>query len=235
MTPTDPDLATTVFVNALQVAVLVGQTSSVDAALDAFAALVETIPSGLGPHHLVLLRAALIVHFSRLVPAFAAREAPVILDALSNAFSNPDLREAFRDVVSVLRETAGQLRDRQNPADPRVIDALDYIRAHCTEHPLLLTTVARGARTSRWHLEKLLKRHTGKTFREVLLEVRIEKASALLKCGTLSIKEVAGHLGYSYASDLTRDFKKAAGVSPREWRRRHIRLPARASYLCPLE
>jgi AraC-like DNA-binding protein len=231
MTPTDPDLATTVFVNALQVAVLVGQTGSVDGGLDAFAALVETIPTGLGPHHLLLLRAVLIVHFWRWIRAVAARDAPVILDALSNAFSNPDLRAAFRDVLGVIRERAGRLRERKNPTDPRVIDALAYIRAHCAEHPLLLTTVARGARASRWHLEKLLKKHTGKTFREVLLEARMEKAAALLECGNLSVKEVAGRLGYSYASDLTRDFKKAAGVSPREWRRLHTRLPARASCL----
>ena len=42
----------------------------------------------------------------------------------------------------------------------------------------------------------------------------MSKAATLLADGRLSVKEISNHLGYSYAQDFSRDFKRLYGVSP---------------------
>ncbi len=49
-------------------------------------------------------------------------------------------------------------------------------------------------------------------------ELRLEKAKRLLLNSALSIKEVRTHIGYSDASDFTRDFKKKYGAAPSHYR-----------------
>lgn len=67
------------------------------------------------------------------------------------------------------------------------------------------------------YISALLHRELGKTFSEILLEQRMEKATALLKGTNLSIEEIALMLGYSNSSNFYKAFREYFGQSPREY------------------
>ena len=63
----------------------------------------------------------------------------------------------------------------------------------------------------------VLPEETGRTFSELLLEKRMERAAILLKGTTLPIEEIAAMLGYSNSSNFYKAFKRYYGFSPREY------------------
>ena len=75
-------------------------------------------------------------------------------------------------------------------------------------------------RVDLYSLERLIKRHTGKTFRSLLQEKRLSQACYLLDNTTLPIAEVAVLIGYENNSFFHRLFRRRFGMSPREYRLR---------------
>ncbi len=98
--------------------------------------------------------------------------------------------------------------------------ALDYIREHSAEK-LRLTEVAEQVYVSQWHLSKLIGRHTGKTFSDILNGARIEKSKELLKDPSLRICDVAELVGFQDLAHFSRVFKKMTGMSANEYRNSH--------------
>ena len=101
-----------------------------------------------------------------------------------------------------------------------VRQARAYIAQHCAEK-LSLQDVADHCFISHWHLSKLLNRHLGQTFYDVLNAERMQRAKELLEDPALRISEVAGRVGYADTAHFSRVFKKLEGTSPGEWRNRH--------------
>lgn len=67
------------------------------------------------------------------------------------------------------------------------------------------------------YISTLLKREIGKSFSDILLELRMDRAVALLKGTTLSVEDVAYMLGYSNSSNLHKAFREYFHCSPREY------------------
>ena len=70
------------------------------------------------------------------------------------------------------------------------------------------------------YVSAFLRRETGRTFSEILLEERMERAVLLLENTTLSIEEIAAMLGYSNNSNFYKAFKEFYGKTPREYTQR---------------
>ena len=83
-----------------------------------------------------------------------------------------------------------------------------------------------GSRRSERTLQRRLKAE-GHTFAALLDEVRETLAKRYLLEPSLATSEVAFLLGYSEPSAFHRAFKRWAGESPTEYRRRHAPSPAR--------
>lgn len=98
-----------------------------------------------------------------------------------------------------------------------VNNALAYIQEHYREK-LTLTDVAERIYVSQWHLSKLLNKHTGHTFSELLNNVRIEEAKGLLKDPALRIGDIAEEVGFLDMAHFSRVFKKMTGVSANQYR-----------------
>lgn len=101
-----------------------------------------------------------------------------------------------------------------------VKNALEYIRENSQEK-LRLADVADQVYVSQWHLSKLLNRHTGKTFSDILNGARMEKARELLKDPSLRICDVAEMVGFQDLAHFSRVFKKMEGMSANEYRNTH--------------
>lgn len=104
--------------------------------------------------------------------------------------------------------------EKPAPAAGGVIDmALRYITAH--PETVTLGELANHLAYNATYISALLKNETGKTFSELVLEKRMERAVFLLKGTTLSIEEIAAMLGYGNQSNFYKAFKKYYGVTPR--------------------
>ena len=98
-----------------------------------------------------------------------------------------------------------------------VSNAVQYMQEHFREK-IILPEVAEKIYVSQWHLSKLLNRHMGKNFSEVLNSIRIEKAKELMKDPSLRLADIAEMVGFLDVAHFSRVFKKLTGVSAGEYR-----------------
>ncbi len=68
------------------------------------------------------------------------------------------------------------------------------------------------------YLSGLLSNELGKTFSQIVLEQRMERATALLEGTNLPIEQIASMLGYSNHSNFYKAFKSYYGVTPRDYK-----------------
>ena len=131
-----------------------------------------------------------------------------------------ELHEAIRTMISRLEERDGARESppEQGEAGSFIVNAaLDYMRAHCTEH-ISLANVADHVYVSQWHLSKLINRHASQSFLELLNSMRIEQAKILLADPALRIHVIAQQVGYSDVAHFSKSFKKITGKNPGEYR-----------------
>ena len=83
---------------------------------------------------------------------------------------------------------------------------------------LTLQEVADACYISQWHLSKLLKRYTEKSFYDILNSLRIEAARKLLADPRLRIGEIGEMVGYADTAHFARVFRKLVGMSANEYR-----------------
>lgn len=83
---------------------------------------------------------------------------------------------------------------------------------------LALDDVARRVATSRRQLQRAYAEVGGTTFREHLTGVRMERAGDLLRQGSLTVREVANHVGYRQPAQFAKAFRRHHGSAPSGFR-----------------
>ena len=74
------------------------------------------------------------------------------------------------------------------------------------------------------YLSSYIKKHTGRTFAEILSDYRVAQAKHLLASTVLTVEEISSLLGYSEPLSFHNMFKRQTGVTPSQFRRRTIGL-----------
>jgi AraC family transcriptional regulator len=100
----------------------------------------------------------------------------------------------------------------------RAVEAALWIEAHAAEE-LDLARMAGEAGLSPFHFLRLFARVLGVTPHQYLVRCRLRQAAHLLSQGDESIAAIALEVGFGDISNFTRTFRRAAGVSPRAFRR----------------
>lgn len=144
--------------------------------------------------------------------------------------SMDEIQEAVRAMVNNLKRKGiekEQDREGVDAAAERGLEstagsftvnrALAYMKENYS-HKVTLTDVADNTYVSQWHLSKLLNRHTGKSFSELMNGIRVEEAKKLLADPTLRVCDVAEMVGFLDMAHFSRVFKKVVGVSANEYR-----------------
>ena len=103
-------------------------------------------------------------------------------------------------------------------ADQLVQKAARYIRGSYREN-IDLTDVAQAVNLSPSYLSKKFKASTGFGYREYLVLVRIQAASAMLLETNKSIAEIALACGFQDSNYFVDAFKREKGVSPSKYRK----------------
>jgi AraC family transcriptional regulator len=107
----------------------------------------------------------------------------------------------------------------QRPADRRrAVEAALWIEAHAHE-PIGLESAANEVRLSAFHFLRLFRDVLGVTPHQYLVRSRLRRAARLLTDDDRSITDVAFDVGFGDLSNFVRTFHRAAGVSPRGFRR----------------
>lgn len=80
-----------------------------------------------------------------------------------------------------------------------------------------LGSLAQELSVSKEHLSRIFKKRFGLTVTEKVHQVRIEAAKRLMANGGFSLKQVCYETGYQSYNDFYRNFRKVAGVSPKDY------------------
>lgn len=88
--------------------------------------------------------------------------------------------------------------------------------------PLDIDTVAAHAGYSRYHFVRAFKAVYGLTPGQYLSRRRIERAEDMLRSANLSVTEICSLVGFSSLGTFSARFKKHTGLSPSDYRARHV-------------
>ncbi len=105
----------------------------------------------------------------------------------------------------------------------RALDAVklkqiqDYIEEHL-EEDIAIEDMAALVPMSQFHFARAFKAAIGETPHKYLIQRRMERAKVLLTVTQLAIAEVAYRVGFSNQSHFTTHFRKATGVTPKDYR-----------------
>jgi transcriptional regulator GlxA family with amidase domain len=132
------------------------------------------------------------------------------------------LAEGLRLIVSV--RPGSPRPDPASEAAPRGLDSrrlalvIETIHERLAE-PLSVSMLSSIAGLSRSHFSHAFRSSVGRTPHAHIVQVRIERAMKLMICTETSLSEVALSTGFSDQAHFTNKFRRATGMTPREWRR----------------
>ena len=123
-------------------------------------------------------------------------------------------------LISLQRYRDGEEENdgNEDPIHGRMRDVAAYLCEHAREQ-ITLTEVASHFAVSPSHLSRSFHQETGFGFREYLVHYRIRQACDLLLNTDLSVTQIADQCGFSDSNYFGDAFKKATGLSPREYRK----------------
>ncbi|HET6161824.1 MAG TPA: AraC family transcriptional regulator [Dongiaceae bacterium] len=153
---------------------------------------------------------------AELADAAAARRSDVALDEAGLLMAARFVEVAGGAVAAksaAFDRSPSTARDRR-----RAVEAALWLEEHA--HQVLdLDTIARQAGLSPFHFLRLFARVLGVTPHQYLVRCRLRHAARLLTDPGHSITDVAFDVGFADLSNFVRTFRRAAGVSPRAFRR----------------
>ena len=116
--------------------------------------------------------------------------------------------------------------DTENPLseqarmDKRITDAMEYLVRHLAE-PVSLDELATVCGLSVSRLAHLFRLQVGVTAQQYLESQRLHRAQQLLELTPRPISVIAAEVGYENPFYFTLRFKRATGLSPRDYRHKH--------------
>ncbi|BBX98135.1 helix-turn-helix transcriptional regulator [Mycobacterium lacus] len=123
------------------------------------------------------------------------------------------------ELARLARDVVADLRRRGEPLLAEVFAVID--RRHT--QPLSLRDVAGEVGMTPGHLTTVVRRRTGRTVQEWIIERRMAEARELLAETDLPVAEIARRVGVPDPGYFSRQFSRTHGTSPREWRGRVVR------------
>ncbi len=103
---------------------------------------------------------------------------------------------------------------------PSLTKVLDYLHEYYVDPKAVrLEDLADIAKITQFHFHRLFKQTTGKTPKQYVLQLRIDRAKHLLRSTNQRLPQVAQTCGFTRTSQLNKWFVQFVGVSPEQFRR----------------
>lgn len=123
------------------------------------------------------------------------------------------------DMLERLMDGIREYRDHPNLV--LLQQALRYME-HNLHRDLPRDEVARVACLSPSHFSHLLRQKVGRSFRDLLLEYRINRAAEQLRRSSQSVAEIARQCGFHEPSHFGKTFRRRMGLTPLAYRQRQV-------------
>ena len=110
------------------------------------------------------------------------------------------------------------------------LEAIHSIKDYIDQHPLETKTISALIRKTHSQiginlLHQGFRQLFGTRIKEYEIKKRLEAATNLLLEDELTMQEITAKCGYSSQSAFVRAFKDVYGITPGQWRSRHLLLP----------
>jgi AraC family transcriptional regulator, transcriptional activator of pobA len=122
-------------------------------------------------------------------------------------------------LIDIARLAGDVVGDLKRSGEPLLAEVFTVIDRHLSE-PLSLRDVAHELGMTPGHLTTVVRRRTGRTVQEWIIERRMAEARTLLADTELPVGEIARRVGMSDPGYFSRLFRRTHGASPRQWRGR---------------
>jgi AraC-like DNA-binding protein len=161
-------------------------------------------------------------HYAGLVLYEAGRtQAPTasFLRAFARLAGAHLLRHYLRPAASIIAEAS---------AAPKKIELTEALRTRIDAYirdtlpaPIVIEALAAACALTHYQLLRIIKRATGSTAQQYVLEVRIELARKMLRESDLALTEIALALGFSSQSHFSHTFRAFTQCTPKSYRERN--------------
>lgn len=139
------------------------------------------------------------------------------LTLLEHSTNADDLQKSLLQIVTQIEQSVNR---RQKHMNHLIRNAAAYISQHLADD-LSLEVIADAANANPSYLSRVFKKECNETLTEYITRMRIEKAKELLLSDKL-IYMVAESTGFHDPAYFSTTFKKHTGMSPKEFRQKHI-------------
>lgn len=134
--------------------------------------------------------------------------------AILDCLTLQDIKQWF--ITSFTRYAKAITHHVTESTDPVIDTAITYIQQNIASK-LPLEEVASHVHLSKSYFTSLFKEKTGESFRNYVLNLKIEYAKKLLKESDITVSNLSHLLGYEEYRSFNRAFKKSTGKTPSEY------------------
>lgn len=141
----------------------------------------------------------------------------------------PDLRQAIQSYIQLILIQANRSYERQQlglkERDGKGNMLMSKFKKLVSEHFIAKRTVSDYAvllNISSDHLSKTIRKHSGRTAHELIEEMLLMEAKALLIHTQASIAEIAYRLEFTDPSHFNKFFRKQTALTPLQYREKHL-------------
>ena len=157
---------------------------------------------------------------ARSTPEADEKDIAAQLSAEYDIFAASSSVEAFRQTAESLLRRA--VSARQEPADMKrrhvISQAEAYVAANFCDPNISLISVARHVGMSAAHFSTVFSQAMGRSFINYLTAMRLERAKQLLTSTNMKLSDIALEIGYNEPNYFSHVFRKAEGMTPKEYR-----------------
>ena len=130
-----------------------------------------------------------------------------------------DIIKASIQALVVAVNKLPEIAESQSCKDERLLEITNYIYANYKD--VTLDDLSEKFFLSKPYLSKYIKEKSGLTFGDILKQVRMKKARAMLKSSSATVESIAECVGYQNVEHFNRIFKKMYNITPVQYRNRH--------------
>ena len=141
---------------------------------------------------------------------------------LTKPTNTRELIAILEQIESELQKEAESLKssNAHSVSNLLILRAIQYLEINYSDK-ISLKDVANELFISPNYLSELFKKHTGQTFSDYLLTLRMEKSKSYLSNIGYKVADIAGLVGFNDSRYFSSTFKKFYGMTPMEYRSRY--------------
>ena len=113
---------------------------------------------------------------------------------------------------------------RSQPTRRLIRQIVQYIEDNYCREDLSLSLISGWVHVSETYISSLFKKYQSVNISEYITALRMKKAEELLRYTALHTYEISERIGYSNSQYFSVIFKKYAGLSPTEYRKKHVKI-----------